>query len=327
MKTHQVQQKTERRISAALRLAFVAALLLVADRFGILSQHGAAPAGCHHLHGAGGWRPCGYAVRIYNRTDGTSYKFGWIVPRSDGAGGGADSILSLERRIRQQKRLDLKKLRHAGGAGSRNRRAAPQARLEKLRRECPQWERTQLFIWAGKDFSFIGDTEATYLPTGEMFLQDMLEQAGAGGAFHLSGVSSSLRRDRYGTASDGGLPPEARAAGVEVKIIFDDFGSMMRMPAGTASRHCGESGVEVQVFNPVHHYVNRLYFNYRDHRKIVCIDGSTAYTGGANVADEYANLIRPFRLLEGLRHPAGRRRRLGPDTASSSTCGSATADS
>ena len=44
----------------------------------------------------------------------------------------------------------------------------------------------------------------------------------------------------------------------------------------------------------MHHYVNRLYFNYRDHRKIACIDGDTAYTGGANIADEYANITERF---------------------------------
>lgn len=115
------------------------------------------------------------------------------------------------------------------------------------------------------------------------------------------------------------------AEGVEVKIIFDDFGSMMRFPAGQIEA-LRESGVEVQVFNPVHHYVNRLYFNYRDHRKIVCIDGSTAYTGGANVADEYANLTVRFGYWKdcGIRLD-------GPGawglTRSSSICGSATADS
>ena len=55
-----------------------------------------------------------------------------------------------------------------------------------------------------------------------------------------------------------------------------------------------QKGVWVQMFNPVHHYVNRLYFNYRDHRKIAIIDGDIAYTGGANLADEYANLIVRF---------------------------------
>lgn len=52
--------------------------------------------------------------------------------------------------------------------------------------------------------------------------------------------------------------------------------------------------MEVEVFNPVHRYVNRIYFNYRDHRKIAVIDGVHAYTGGINIADEYANLFVRF---------------------------------
>jgi cardiolipin synthase len=48
------------------------------------------------------------------------------------------------------------------------------------------------------------------------------------------------------------------------------------------------------MFNPVHRYFGRVYFNYRDHRKIAVIDGETAYTGGINLADEYANLIERF---------------------------------
>jgi cardiolipin synthase len=55
-----------------------------------------------------------------------------------------------------------------------------------------------------------------------------------------------------------------------------------------------EAGISVRIFNPVHQYVNRLYFNYRDHRKILCVDGQYAYTGGVNVADEYAGLVRRF---------------------------------
>ena len=81
--------------------------------------------------------------------------------------------------------------------------------------------------------------------------------------------------------------------GVEIKVLFDDFGSMMRM-SEEAVEELRRIGAEVLIFNPVHHYVNRLYFNYRDHRKIACIDGDTAYTGGANIADEYANLMERF---------------------------------
>lgn len=40
--------------------------------------------------------------------------------------------------------------------------------------------------------------------------------------------------------------------------------------------------------------MNRIYFNYRDHRKVTVIDGRIAYTGGINIADEYANIIERF---------------------------------
>ena len=81
--------------------------------------------------------------------------------------------------------------------------------------------------------------------------------------------------------------------GVEIKIIFDDFGNITRMRGETIEAMRAE-GMEVCVFNPVHQYVNRLYFNYRDHRKILCVDGQYAYTGGVNVADEYVGYLRRF---------------------------------
>lgn len=36
------------------------------------------------------------------------------------------------------------------------------------------------------------------------------------------------------------------------------------------------------------------YYNYRDHRKIVVIDGEVAFTGGINLADEYINEVKRF---------------------------------
>ena len=86
---------------------------------------------------------------------------------------------------------------------------------------------------------------------------------------------------------------ERAAAGVEVRIIFDDFGNLTRF-SDASLQALQDAGVEVEVFNPVHRYVNRIYFNYRDHRKIAVIDGVHAYTGGINIADEYANLFVRF---------------------------------
>lgn len=76
--------------------------------------------------------------------------------------------------------------------------------------------------------------------------------------------------------------------GVEVKIIYDDWGSIITVDKGFASK-LREEGIEVNVFNPVHRYLSKLYMNYRNHQKIIVIDGNIAYTGGINLADEYVN--------------------------------------
>ena len=268
MKTHQVQQKTERRISAALRLVFVAALLLgqIALAFFLSTE---------------------LRQRIYNRTDGTSYKFGWIFLVLTVPVVGL-ILYFLWNGDRQQKRLDLKKLPMPEEPEAQQ--AAHRIQMEKLRRKFPQWERLSVYL-SRQGYLLYGDTETTYLPTGEAFLQDMLEKLEQAEHFIFLEFFIIAQGQIWDRMEE--IFRRKAAEGVEVKIIFDDFGSMMRFPAGQIEA-LRESGVEVQVFNPVHHYVNRLYFNYRDHRKIVCIDGSTAYTGGANVADEYANLTVRF---------------------------------
>lgn len=81
--------------------------------------------------------------------------------------------------------------------------------------------------------------------------------------------------------------------GVEIKFIFDDFGAMIRTDKYFA-KDLQKEGFEVAVFNPIHRYTDKLYMNYRSHQKIMVIDGNIGYTGGFNLADEYANLIQRF---------------------------------
>ncbi len=81
--------------------------------------------------------------------------------------------------------------------------------------------------------------------------------------------------------------------GVEVKFLYDDFGALMRTDRDFALRLRAE-GFQVEIFNPIYRYVSKLFMNFRDHQKIVVIDGNIAYTGGFNIADEYANLIQRF---------------------------------
>jgi cardiolipin synthase len=52
-------------------------------------------------------------------------------------------------------------------------------------------------------------------------------------------------------------------------------------------------GIKCIAFNPFRPFWTTLQ-NNRDHRKIVVIDGNTAFTGGINLADEYINAIKRF---------------------------------
>lgn len=81
--------------------------------------------------------------------------------------------------------------------------------------------------------------------------------------------------------------------GVEVKFLYDDFGAALRTDKDFKQKLEAE-GFEVRVFNPIYRYTEKLYMNYRSHQKIMVIDGNIGYTGGFNLADEYANIVERF---------------------------------
>ena len=85
---------------------------------------------------------------------------------------------------------------------------------------------------------------------------------------------------------------EKAAQGIEVKLLYDDIGCMATLPGDYTIQLRGR-GIEAHKFNKV---IPRLTvaYNNRDHRKIMIIDGQIAYTGGANLADEYINHIKRF---------------------------------
>ncbi|MBQ9767429.1 MAG: cardiolipin synthase [Lachnospiraceae bacterium] len=80
---------------------------------------------------------------------------------------------------------------------------------------------------------------------------------------------------------------EKAAAGLDVRMIYDDLGSVFVLPY-QYYRTLEHYGIKCEAFNkfiPVF----SLVMNNRDHRKILVIDGHTAFTGGINLADEYIN--------------------------------------
>ncbi len=82
---------------------------------------------------------------------------------------------------------------------------------------------------------------------------------------------------------------EKAAAGVDVRVIYDDMGCFFTLPYNY-SKKLAALGIKCAVFNPFVPVLDSR-FNNRSHRKICVIDGHTAFTGGINLADEYINAI------------------------------------
>ena len=80
--------------------------------------------------------------------------------------------------------------------------------------------------------------------------------------------------------------------GVDVKLIYDAYGCINKFKH-RAIKELRKAGVEVYAFNPFSILINS-YFNNRMHRKVVVIDGKISYTGGFNLADEYANIKEKY---------------------------------
>ena len=75
--------------------------------------------------------------------------------------------------------------------------------------------------------------------------------------------------------------------GVEVKMIYDDFGSPTIKKKIEKRLH--DAGVDIFPFYKIQFYLFANRINYRNHRKIVVIDGCTAFVGGINVSEKYIN--------------------------------------
>lgn len=82
------------------------------------------------------------------------------------------------------------------------------------------------------------------------------------------------------------------AEGIDVRVIYDGVGSEMILP-DDYERELLKCGIQCHIFNKLRPFLSTSQ-NNRDHRKIIVVDGHTAFSGGINIGDEYINIIERF---------------------------------
>ena len=134
------------------------------------------------------------------------------------------------------------------------------------------------------------NSKATYYPTGESMYEAFLDTLRSAEKYVFL---------EYFILAPGKMWDDVHAIllgkvkeGVDVRLIYDDFGSINYMPWRFAKELDAE-GIKCRVFN---RYIPLIYprLNNRDHRKICSVDGKVVFTGGFNIADEYINEIERF---------------------------------
>ncbi len=143
----------------------------------------------------------------------------------------------------------------------------------------------------GQGFPLYDNTEISYFDIGEKALADMTERLCEAQKYIFMSffiIADGVIWDRMCEILE-----KKCKEGVRVCVMYDDAGSILQLSDSTVLR-LKNAGIEMRNFNPVERNYQRLFLNFRNHQKIMVIDGEYAYTGGINISDRYANLISPL---------------------------------
>jgi len=135
-----------------------------------------------------------------------------------------------------------------------------------------------------------GGNKITYFKNGEEFFPDLIKRLKEAQEFILMEFFIVSYGKEWSQIYE--VLCDRAKHGVRVKFIYDDFGCSSTLKLDFV-RKMREQGIECCRFNPFVPVLSGA-FNNRDHRKICVIDHKYGYTGGINLADEYANDIVRF---------------------------------
>ncbi len=139
-------------------------------------------------------------------------------------------------------------------------------------------------------FPLFKNVTAEYLPNGERYFDRLIEELEKAEKYIY--LEYFILAEGYMWEQMHNILKHKAEEGVEVKIIFDDFGSIKRQQRNFI-KNLQKENIEISIFNPIYPLFT-TFLNNRNHRKIVVIDGKLAFTGGINIGDEYINQHKRF---------------------------------
>lgn len=139
-------------------------------------------------------------------------------------------------------------------------------------------------------YPVFNQTAVSYFPIGEDMFDEMLQQLEQ--AKHFIFLEFFIVDEGLMWGKILEILARKAAEGVDVRVMYDGTCEFSTLPHDYPKR-LKTLGIKCKMFSPITPFVS-THYNYRDHRKILVIDGHTAFNGGVNLADEYINNIVKF---------------------------------
>jgi cardiolipin synthase len=128
------------------------------------------------------------------------------------------------------------------------------------------------------------DTEVTILNNGDQFFPRLIQELSRATTYIFMEFYI-VKTDRIGRQVLDILSKKAEE-GVDVHLIYDHFGSNRHLDR-KYMRQLKKTGVKIGIFDPQTISIFNSNVNFRNHRKVIVIDGNVGFVGGMNLADEY----------------------------------------
>ena len=173
---------------------------------------------------------------------------------------------------------------------SRNYLSQPENVLEKLEHDGSGVDDLCRYVNRTGCLPLYAQTAVTYFPLGEKQFEAMLRELERAEKFIFMEYFIVEEGFMWGRILD--ILTRKAKEGVDVRVMYDGMCEVNKLPVDYW-RLLQAQGIQAKPFSPIRPLVSSHY-NYRDHRKILVIDGKVAFNGGVNLADEYINRVERF---------------------------------
>ena len=160
----------------------------------------------------------------------------------------------------------------------------------RLAQEEPEVYALSSYTLRNGGFPVYDNTTVEYFPLGDEFFPALLRELEQAKQFIFLEFFILDEGLMWGAVRE--LLERKVQEGVEVRLLYDGTCALFNLPY-QYPKELRRQGIQCKMFSPIRPLVS-THYNNRDHRKIVVIDGHTAFTGGVNLADEYINRRQRF---------------------------------